>query len=212
MRPAPALFALVAALLIARGAGAASLPAPPAPTAPVPPGAVVVTAAPTLPAGVEEFELLLVPESGPAIRVSAETRAGTRAIRWRMPAVASRRARLVWRVGGEQGEWESEPSAAFELAPLPEGERDRVLQGRSEAGVAIESAPGASVARFGVSTPPPVFSCGGEPAGAVESTAPPLALPRAVSLRRDSRTFDAPASPGTPGARSRAPFLASLRI
>jgi hypothetical protein len=77
-------------------------------------------------------------------RLRLELPAGAREVRWRMPAVAARRARLVLRAGGEGGEWESAPSAPFALAALPEGELSRVLQGRSEAGGRVESSAGSA--------------------------------------------------------------------
>ena len=153
MRPLAAMLtALLAALAFAGPAAAAPMPAPVPPGAAIAPGSIVVTAVPELPAGAEEFELLLVPDAGPAVRVSPETPAGARVVRWRMPALAARSARLVWRTGGERYERESAPSAAFALAPLPAGEDARVLQGRSEAGTTLgastcaDATPGMSAA------------------------------------------------------------------
>ncbi len=125
---------LCGALLVSVEAAAASLPAPPAPAGVVVPGAVVETRVPRLPGDVEEFELLLVSDVAPPIRVCAEQPAGTSVVRWRVPTLATGSARLVLRAGGEHEERESAPSAVFTLAPVPASELARVLAGRSEAG------------------------------------------------------------------------------
>lgn len=104
MRPAAAMLVVLAFVAFAGPAWAASFAPPLPPAGATPPGAVVVTALPELPAGAYEFELFLVPDAGAPIRVSAELPAGAREVHWRMPAVAARGARLVLRAGGEHAE------------------------------------------------------------------------------------------------------------
>lgn len=109
------------ALALALGvppASAASPPGPEAPGIPLRPGTEVTTRIPALAPGAHEFELVLVPESGPAIAVSPELPAGVRVVRWRVPGIGAGRVRLVVRSGGAHDEWTSEPSAAFALEPL----------------------------------------------------------------------------------------------
>jgi hypothetical protein len=144
MRPLAALLVALALLSGARGSCAAPFTPPAPPAGSVAIGAEVVTVLAALPDGSEELELFLVPEGGAPIRVSAELPAGATEVRWRMPAVAARSARLVLRAGGEHAEWESAPSASFPLAPLPEGELLLLLSGHSEAGVRIVSFAGSA--------------------------------------------------------------------
>jgi len=119
MRRIPTALALLAALLLAPAAGRAnSVPAPAAPLDGVRVGDVVVTPVPPLPPGAHEFELLLVPETGRPVQVGPETRAGAREVRWRVPHLSARRARLVLRAGGEGAEWESPASAWFDVATV----------------------------------------------------------------------------------------------
>jgi hypothetical protein len=193
MRPLAALLTLCTLALGAGLAVAAPFAAPEPPLGLVAPGTVVVTEVPGLPRGSYELELFLVPEGGAPIRVSAELSAGTREIRWRMPAVAARRARLVLRAGGEGEERESAPSAPFELAALPPGEVAKVLRGRSEAGVRIESAAGAAGTGLCAIPDAPSLEPGGATACASEPAPAPLAAPceramfRPGASRHDSR-------------------------
>lgn len=98
MRPTRSLVflgALLAALARPCGSAALVIPAPQAPIDRPGPGTMITTFVPPLPPGVDECERLLVPGSGPAIRVSPEASVGPREIRWRMPVIAARSARLV---------------------------------------------------------------------------------------------------------------------
>jgi hypothetical protein len=114
--PLPTILAL-AALALPPGHAWAQAPAAPAPpVGEVRVGAEIVTLVPRLPAGTTEFELVLLPESGPAIQVSPEMRAGAIDVHWVMPRVYGRTARLALRYGGPGHESRSEPSAAFVLA------------------------------------------------------------------------------------------------
>jgi hypothetical protein len=136
MRPLPPLFALVALLGLVPAGAAWSAPRIPAvqPPASVRAGAEYETAVPDLPAGVEEFELFLVPDdgSGRALRLTAEREAGDGPLRWRMPRVAASRARLVLRAGGRFGETESEASAPFAIEAPHAIERSELLRGADE--------------------------------------------------------------------------------
>jgi len=188
MRATPALLAVLAAALLALPAGramAAPVLAPPVPpSAVIAPGEMVVTPVPALPADAEEFELILVPESGAPIHVTAERRVGAREVRWRMPAVAARSARLVLRAGDEHEEWESAPSAPFALAGLPASELPRLLGGRSEAGVALESSAGAAAPGFGVAPDAPSLEPGSSPACVAAPESSPIAAPGENTLAR----------------------------
>ena len=206
MRPLAALLvslALVAGTTRALAAPFAS-PVPPAGVVPV--GALVVTQLPPLPAGAYEFELFLVPDAGAPVRVSSELHAGAREVRWRMPAVAARRARLVLRAGGEHEEWESAPSAPFALAELPVGELSRILGGRSEAGAELESDAGAADAGLSAAPDAPSISPGAALGCAVESIPPLLDAPatQGVARQDDAVRRGRPACPirgcsNTPG-------------
>jgi hypothetical protein len=177
MRPIAVLLALLALVAGAGHALAAPFAPPRAPAGVVPPGTVVVTPLPALPADANEFELFLVPDAGAPIRVSAELPAGAREVRWRMPAVAASHARLVLRAGGEHFERESAPSAPFALASLPADEFLRVLRGRSESGARIESFAGAAATGLCAAPRAPSLSPGGAPACVAEPAPPPIAAP-----------------------------------
>lgn len=111
------LAALALALLLPGGAFARQLllPAPGVPAAPLLAGQEVVTVIPALPAEVREFELVLVPDVGPAVQVSAECEVGAREVRWRVPRLSGTSARLVLRAGSEHDEFASVPSAPLVL-------------------------------------------------------------------------------------------------
>jgi hypothetical protein len=211
MRTLVLLLLAASALAFARPAGARDLPAPAAPSGPVSAGAWIETPVPRLPAGIEEFELVLLPESGPAIRVSPETRAGAASVRWRMPAVAAGHARLAWRMGGEEGEFESAPSPAFALAPLPGDELARVRSGRSEAGARVTSLAGARPAALEGAADDPVIVAGGATAAAVEPVPPALARPHTDAILHARDEAPAPARPATRDDDSHRPGRVPLR-
>ncbi|MFN8586699.1 MAG: hypothetical protein U0704_02770 [Candidatus Eisenbacteria bacterium] len=119
----PRLLAAIAIALLVPGsalAGALVLPALEAPASALHPGQEVVTPIPPLPAEVREFELVLVPDVGPAVQVTAECLAGVREVRWRVPRLTGTSARLVLRAGSAREEFASPPSAriAFSAAAL----------------------------------------------------------------------------------------------
>ena len=120
---------LCTCLLLPRQAAAAALCLPCAPGASPAPGSTVCTPVPPLPAGVREFELVLLPESGPAIQLSPELPAGVREVRWRMPRIAGRTARLAFRFGEPHREWQSPASEAFTLAPPSAADLLRLVTG-----------------------------------------------------------------------------------
>lgn len=204
------LVTLGFAIRVTPPASAATLPAPNAPVRALAAGEEVVTPVPPLPAGIEELELLLVPERGPAVRVSRELPAGTTAIRWRVPAIASRSARLVLRAGGEAREIESAPSAAFALAPLPAAELDRARRGRSDAGHALASLAGAVRPRS-LRAPDDAIAPARTLAHAVESSAPALFLPRATTRAFAPAAGDPPAPLADPHVLARSPEFTPLR-
>lgn len=114
--PLPTILAL-AALVLGPGPARAQDPAAPAPpVGEVRAGAEIVTIVPRLPAGATEFELVLLPESGPAIQVSPELPVGSIDVCWRMPHTFGRTARLAVRWGAPGCESQTPPSAAFALA------------------------------------------------------------------------------------------------
>ena len=184
MRLLAALLVSLALVAGAGHAGAAPFAPPVSPAGVVPVGALVVTELPPLPAGAYEFELFLVPDAGAPVRVSAELPAGAREVRWRMPAVAARSARLVLRAGGDGAEWESAPSAPFALAELPVGELSRILGGRSEAGAELESSARAAGAGLSATPDEPSISPGATLGCAVESTPPLLDAPATQAVAR----------------------------
>ena len=97
-------------------------------------GETYVTQLPGLPAGVEECELFLLPDdgSGRMIQLTPEREADEGPLRWRMPRVRAKSARLVLRAGGRFGETESAPSAPFEIAAEAPPERAEILRGEDE--------------------------------------------------------------------------------
>jgi hypothetical protein len=209
--PLATLLVAAACALLSLPATAAAMAPPAAPAARVVPGAMVVTAVPVLPPGAREFELLLLPDSGPAIRVSPETPAGAREIRWRVPRLIAHRLRLVLRAGGENMEWESAPSAPFALAPPAAGELGRLIAGRSEAGYRIER-PGA---------PPSGLSSAADRDEIVAASTPPRAIqaPSAPGVaQRTAALFDclrgrlAHAAPRASRTTLRSPAFTPLRI
>lgn len=132
-------LAVLVSLLLAPSASRASLlPSPVPPAGSVRPGDEVLTRIPTLPDAATEFEFVLVPDEGPVIQVCPETPAGVREVRWRVPRMAARRARLVLRAGGEGREWESPCSAAFDIEPWDAGLPAWLSGWRSPAAVAFD--------------------------------------------------------------------------
>jgi hypothetical protein len=129
----PILLVLATLLLVAGNALALPAAAPVSPVGEIAPGSEMVTPVPPLPPGTTEFELLLLPEHGRAIQVCPEQRAGVREVRWRMPRVYGRTARLMWRFGGPGTEGASDPSAAFTLTPPPARELAELVGLRSDA-------------------------------------------------------------------------------
>jgi hypothetical protein len=136
MRPFQAFSAIVvlAGLLLAAAAWSAPRIDPLVPPSTVRAGCEYETLVPALPAGVEEFELFLLPEdgSGRAIRLTPEREAADGPLRWRMPRIEAARARLVLRAGGRFGETESEPSALFAIEPAGSRELAEILRGEDE--------------------------------------------------------------------------------
>jgi len=188
MRPLAALLVSFALVAGAGRAGAATLAPPVPPAGLVPVGAFVVTELPPLPQGAYEFELFLVPDAGAPVRVSSELPAGAREVRWRMPAVAARSARLVLRAGGDGAEWESAPSAPFALAELPAGELGRILGGRSEAGTELESSAGAAGAGLSATPDAPSLSSSMTVGSDAESSPGPLGAPdEDAHMKHDAR-------------------------
>lgn len=211
MRPLAAVLLALALVALAAPALAAPFAAPAAPAGPVAPGALVVTALPELPAGSYEFELFLLPEGGVPIRVSAELPAGTREVRWRMPAVAARRARLVLRAGSEDAERESAPSAAFVLAQLPEGELSRLRRGQSEAGARVQSSAGAAASGIAEAPGAPSLSAATTPDSDADPAPAPLAAPgESVTGFGSARTVRARPAPAHE-PRSNTPARTPLR-
>lgn len=92
------------------------------------------TAIPKLPVAVEELELFLLPEdgSGRLLRLTPEREVHEGVLRWRMPRIRARSARLVLRAGGRFGETESEPSAAFTVVDPVAHRPAEVLRGTDE--------------------------------------------------------------------------------
>ncbi len=135
------LCTTLALVLPCRPAVAAGLPAPAAPAGALAPGMLVRTAAPALPAGVREFELLLLPESGPVVRLSRELPVGTREVAWRVPRVAAGSVRLAWRYGGAHFEGESARSARLAIVgvSLSALEFARFVAGRDVAEVSTRT-------------------------------------------------------------------------
>lgn len=125
------LFLLLVGLLSPRFATGAGF-APPAPADGLTAGALVTTTLVPLPRGVHEFELVLLPDSGPAVQVTPELPAGVREVTWRVPRTLSRRFRLAVRFGGAHDERQSEPSEPFELAPLRAEELARLVAGETD--------------------------------------------------------------------------------
>jgi hypothetical protein len=173
----PLLAACLLALLAGSAVAAPALVPPEPPAGVVAPGQVVVTTLPAMPRGAEEFELLLLPESGPPVRLTPEQRVGPRTVRWRMPAVAGHRARLVLHAGDEHDEWESAPSAPFALAGLPASELPRLLRGRSEAGWPLEPGDGPAPAGLAAAPDAPSLVPGRALASAVEPPPAPVIAP-----------------------------------
>lgn len=214
-RPMRRLFPLAAALtcamLSATLAMAAPLPAPVAPAHAVAAGEWVETSVPALPGDIEEFELLLVPSEGPAVRVSRELPAGTRVIRWCMPAVAARSAKLVLRAGGEGEELESQPSLPFRLAELPATELDRVRTGHSEAGYEIvTTAGGACAGELSDPEAPTLAPTHAIPA-VVPAPATGLGAPAGAARRLAPSSSLAVLAPARTGGAGRLPAFRPLR-
>ncbi|MCC6350704.1 MAG: hypothetical protein IT347_14050 [Candidatus Eisenbacteria bacterium] len=133
MRPRSPALTLLALLLAGAAWSAPRIPAvAPPPSARA--GGEYVTALPELPAGVDECELLLLPDdgSGRAIRLTPEREADDGPLRWRMPRVHASRARLVLRAGGRFGETESAPSEYFAIEAGAPQEPAEVLRGEAE--------------------------------------------------------------------------------
>lgn len=133
MRLLPPALAIAGLLLAATAWSAPRIPAVSPPSV-ARAGERYETVLPELPAGIEECELLLLPEdgSGRAIRLTAEHEVGDGPLRWRMPRIAATRARLVLRAGGRFGETESAPSAPFAVESQGERDRAEVLRGEEE--------------------------------------------------------------------------------
>lgn len=211
MRPLATLLVVLALAAFPGPAPAAPFAPPVPPAGATPAGAFVVTALPELPAGAYEFELFLVPDAGAPIQVSAELPAGAREVRWRMPAVAARGARLVLRAGGEGREWESAPSARFALAPLPAGEHARLLRGESEAGERLESSAGAAGAGLRAAPRAPALSASATPACVAESSPAPLAAPAESAQARPEARRREPRPAASHRTRSTTPAFTPLR-
>jgi hypothetical protein len=112
------LTATIALALAARpgaaiGASAVSLDVPELVTA----GQTVVLRWSTLPAEVEELEIVLSLDGGGSyhVRVSPELEAREREYRWRVPDLPTRHARLMLRMGGEEGERAGARSREFRI-------------------------------------------------------------------------------------------------
>jgi hypothetical protein len=202
MRPFALALLAAAALSAASRARADVLASPPSPAGIVSAGQEIVTPVPSLPADVREFELVLLPESGAPVRLTAEIQVGATEIRWRMPKVAATHARLALRFGAAHSESQSSPSASFEIAPLPARELDALRAGRSEAGYRIETA---GAARTGIAPSPTrtVLAAARASASAVEGPPGPAlgALPRRQHPATDTDDITAPAPSAEPEAR-----------
>ena len=129
MRRTPFILAAMIALALAArpgaaiGAGAVTLDVPGVVTA----GQTVVLRWSKLPAEAEELEIVLSLDGGGSyhVRVSPELEAREREYRWRVPDLPTRHARLMLRMGGEEGERAGALSREFlivhaEGAPRPE--------------------------------------------------------------------------------------------
>jgi hypothetical protein len=125
-------FLFWACLLLPASAAGAGIAPPRAPADGLKAGALVTTAVPGLPGGAREFELVLLPESGPPIQVTPELPAGVREVTWRVPRTFARRVRLAVRCGGAHDERQSPPSEPFELAPLTGAELARLVAGAAD--------------------------------------------------------------------------------
>lgn len=111
----------LAASLFATTAAWAGVGAPPSPLAPLPAelraGETVPLRWSALPAGAEEFEILLSLDDGRTwrVRVTPELDAGGMQYLWRVPDLPAARARLRVRMGTCRAEIACEPSAAFRI-------------------------------------------------------------------------------------------------
>ena len=207
------LIAAIGLSWMALPALAGPLPVPPAPAGEVRPDQEVVTELSSLPAGAREFELFLLPEDGTRrlIRLSAECDVREQGVLWRMPKIEARTARLVLRVGRQEAEWESEPSAAFAVAPLGGQELARVREGRSEAGYPMKATPLRRTSTFGDAPRRAEISAGGELAGGAEtSSAPLVGTPRSAHVAR-ATTCEHGAEFTAPTTSAPAPAFIPLR-
>lgn len=194
MRRATTALALLAALLLAPAAGrAAALPAPAPPAGGIRAGDEVVTCVPRLPDGATEFELVLLPDQGPTIQVCPETPAGVREVRWRMPRLSVPRARLVLRAGGENVEWESPASAAFDLAARDAGLPAWLAALNSPSAVSFDAASRSWSGLRSASTDPDLYAGGAGPRALPPPGSPALTPPADTRAQdTDSRPESAP--------------------
>jgi hypothetical protein len=121
----------LAASLFATTAAWAGVGAPPSPLAPLPTelraGETVALRWAALPAGAEEFEILLSLDDGRSwrVRVTPELDAGNTQYLWRVPDLPAARARLRVRMGTPRAEIACEPSEPFRIVGDATGAEDR---------------------------------------------------------------------------------------
>lgn len=191
------LLLVLTALLPAGLAWSAPWIAPVAAPALVREGADYETVVPTLPAGIDEFELFLLIEDGPRrlVRLAPEREGRGGTVRWRMPRVGASRGRLVLRAGGRLSESESAPSEPFEIVRERQPRRAEVLRAREQ----IEDLFGEPVAAAPAWLPPGHST--------LEPASPPLAavapqragnLPAPAPAPREACAAPAAADPAPP--------------
>jgi hypothetical protein len=191
------LLALVLALATRPGAAAAgrgSLAVPAVVTA----GESVVLRWSSLPADVDEIEVVLSLDGGRTfpVHVSPELEAREGVYRWRVPDLPAGRARLMLRMGGERGERTGALSPEFRIVHAGGGPRPDLgfhaghfwtglgpLQGAARAGIGRDEARFGEVAEAAPCTPPaPVLRAAPpSPARAPLLRAPSVPVPQGRS-------------------------------
>lgn len=211
MRP-PRILIVLAGMLVAAVASSAPVVPPVEPPPLVRIGGTYVTRIPDLPAGVDECELFLLPDdgSGRMIQLTPEREADEGPLRWRMPRVRAKSARLVLRAGGRFGETESAPSAPFAIeadAPLEHAE---LLRGEDELAWHFGDSDHAGPA----SLAPPGAATIGSAQRVSYAAKPPRGPMAELPARANSATGVATATAGTGGStplRSRRPAFVPMR-
>ena len=203
-----ALLALLAGAPPVRATGSVPLAAPVcAPR----PGELVRTIVPALPAGVREFELVLLREDGRAVQVGPELPAGVAEVEWRMPRAWGRTARLALRAGSPEHERVVAISPAFAFAPPAADEAFRLATRGGDDAVPFGAAAGAREPGLASGPGSPGFFAGiGLPAAGEAPPAPAVVAPAlAVGFVRSE---PAPAPAARPALGTCAPARVPLRL